>query len=117
MRGHLAFVRVLTRLMLWGLGVWYIRVDDRRASREPPVMIAPNHITFLDGWVVYVVFTTMMLSKLSVADLPIFGTIVSHLSALGSRPFVQPAAPRRHLPPLATPRRPSNTHGHAHHSE
>jgi hypothetical protein len=90
-RGHFVIARILTRLMLWGLGVWHIRVDDKRVTREPPVMITPNHTTYIDGWVVYVLFTSMMLSKLDITSLPLFGTIVS-------RPSPSLAVPRTFMP-------------------
>ena len=114
-RANLLLCRGLTRLMLWGIGVWWIEVNDKRTNRErpmvgrrlcfslrrcgppnreqhlrPPQMIVPNHTTYIDGWVIYTLFAPMLLSKLDVSSLPIFGTIIRGELSRASRAASHP---------------------------
>ena len=74
------FLRLSARIMLFGMGFWWISVDDQRdpeykKNHPKPTVIIGNHHTFIDGFAMLSMEACSPVGKASIMEMPIFGKI------------------------------------------
>ena len=74
-------ISFLARLLLFAVGFHYIEVDDRQKTKGQVVVIGP-HTGLMDSFFITWYFLPSPISKASVRDIPIFGSLCIALQTI-----------------------------------